>query len=359
MAAAAVAHTPRGPACCEHGRLADLQPGPRRRRRRAGATPVPGLLRLRLPCGVAVVGTRPVAPVHDRAAATGGEDSWHPRQSAGRGCDGAVRQGRGVPAAWPGPLPCADPPRRATRLPRLRTRSHPVDASRAWPSWSPRLPHRCASPSRASTQDDPSRTLAFGRQLDARPVRTTRRTDDPGPGPDPGAGGRLPGQVRHQVGQRHRSHPTRPTTAASEPPSTRSTTAPPSTGPRTGDDSYALLGHWSHMLGFRGHFASKSRRYSVTLGGLRRARRRAQALIAQTPARRAGRWTSPPSRPTCSPTRTTRPPWSSVSGTSSVPGGPMKPRPCSPERPPHAPASTTSGVLSRDTSNTTSGDRTR
>jgi hypothetical protein len=35
-----------------------------------------------------------------------------------------------------------------------------------------------------------------------------------------------------------------------------------------------------HMLGFRGHFASKSRRYSVTLGALRRARRRAQALIA-------------------------------------------------------------------------------
>jgi len=38
------------------------------------------------------------------------------------------------------------------------------------------------------------------------------------------------------------------------------------------------------MLGFRGHFASKSRRYSVTLGALRRARRRAQALIAQSRA---------------------------------------------------------------------------
>ncbi len=38
------------------------------------------------------------------------------------------------------------------------------------------------------------------------------------------------------------------------------------------------------MLGFRGHFASKSRRYSVTLGALRRARRRAQALIAQSHA---------------------------------------------------------------------------
>jgi hypothetical protein len=41
------------------------------------------------------------------------------------------------------------------------------------------------------------------------------------------------------------------------------------------------------MLGFRGHFASKSQRYSLTLGVLRRARRRAQALIAE--ARVAGR----------------------------------------------------------------------
>ena len=34
----------------------------------------------------------------------------------------------------------------------------------------------------------------------------------------------------------------------------------------------------------RGHFASKSRRYSLTLGALRRARRRAQALIAESRA---------------------------------------------------------------------------
>jgi hypothetical protein len=29
---------------------------------------------------------------------------------------------------------------------------------------------------------------------------------------------------------------------------------------------------WAHMLGFRGHFSSKSRRYSTTLGELRQAR---------------------------------------------------------------------------------------
>jgi hypothetical protein len=32
------------------------------------------------------------------------------------------------------------------------------------------------------------------------------------------------------------------------------------------------LGKWAHMLGFGGHFATKSRRYSTTLGALRRAR---------------------------------------------------------------------------------------
>jgi hypothetical protein len=46
------------------------------------------------------------------------------------------------------------------------------------------------------------------------------------------------------------------------------------------DNPYALLGHWSSMLGFRGHFSTKSRRYSVTLGALRRARRRFQRLAA-------------------------------------------------------------------------------
>ncbi|MFD4551193.1 replication initiator [Streptomyces sp. NPDC058466] len=39
---------------------------------------------------------------------------------------------------------------------------------------------------------------------------------------------------------------------------------------------------WAHMLGFRGHFSTKSRRYSTTLGALRTARaewRRAQSVV--------------------------------------------------------------------------------
>jgi len=54
-----------------------------------------------------------------------------------------------------------------------------------------------------------------------------------------------------------------------------------------GRDPYALLGQRAHMLGFRGHFSTKSRRYSVTLGRLRRARQRFQRLTAQ--AQREGR----------------------------------------------------------------------
>jgi hypothetical protein len=44
---------------------------------------------------------------------------------------------------------------------------------------------------------------------------------------------------------------------------------------------------WAHMLGFRGHFSTKSRRYSTTLGALRDARaewRRAQATPASETA---------------------------------------------------------------------------
>ena len=47
------------------------------------------------------------------------------------------------------------------------------------------------------------------------------------------------------------------------------------------DGPYAQLHRWDGMLGFRGHFSTKSRRYSVTLGSLRGARRawRLRALL--------------------------------------------------------------------------------
>lgn len=40
------------------------------------------------------------------------------------------------------------------------------------------------------------------------------------------------------------------------------------------DDAHPerMLARWAHMLGFRGHFSTKSRRYSTTLGALRQVR---------------------------------------------------------------------------------------
>ena len=43
------------------------------------------------------------------------------------------------------------------------------------------------------------------------------------------------------------------------------------------------LGRWVHMLGFRGHFVTKSRRYSITLGELRAARAAYRAHQDQPP----------------------------------------------------------------------------
>jgi hypothetical protein len=40
-----------------------------------------------------------------------------------------------------------------------------------------------------------------------------------------------------------------------------------------GDRPYRRIRTWAHMLGFRGHFATKSRRYSTTMSALRAARR--------------------------------------------------------------------------------------
>ncbi len=50
------------------------------------------------------------------------------------------------------------------------------------------------------------------------------------------------------------------------------------------DLEHLRLRAWAHMLGFRGHFSTKTRRYSTTLGALRTARaewQRLQAAIAR------------------------------------------------------------------------------
>jgi hypothetical protein len=129
---------------------------------------------------------------------------------------------------------------------------------------------------------DPSRVLAFGRQLDARPVKTGRRTDDPDRTltPEQVAGylAKYATKSATDTGNTQSPHHRRLRATARD----LATRARTQAREREVDDGpYERLGKWVHMLGFRGHFATKSRRYSVTLGALRRARRRAQALIAE------------------------------------------------------------------------------
>jgi len=126
---------------------------------------------------------------------------------------------------------------------------------------------------------DVARVLAFGTQVDTRPVRTTSRTDDPDRE-------LTPGQVAGYLAK-YATKSATDTEAKDSPHLRRLHATARNVAARTisADEdptaTYGLLGKWAHTLGFRGHFATKSRRYSVTLGALRRARQRAQARIAE------------------------------------------------------------------------------
>ena len=141
---------------------------------------------------------------------------------------------------------------------------------------------------------DPARVLAFGAQVDTRPVRLGRRTDDPDQG-------LTAEQVAGYLAKYSTKSATDTIDATGNPHLRRVQAVAHGLARKTerqwaGTAShevplrewpYGLLRKWAPAFGFRGHFATKSRRYSVTLGVLRRARRRAQAFIAD--AQRAGR----------------------------------------------------------------------
>ena len=152
------------------------------------------------------------------------------------------------------------------------------------PTPSARRCPRPRTPRPRSTATDQPRVLAWGRQLDVRVVRQGHRTDDPaGPlAPEQVAGYLAKYATKDAASLRapgeHRPHLTRLTRTCHD-LAHRAAAGDP-------ESPYLLLGKWAHMLGFRGHFSTKSRRYSVTLGALRRARRRFQALAAQS--RRTG-----------------------------------------------------------------------
>lgn len=125
--------------------------------------------------------------------------------------------------------------------------------------------------------EDVSRRLAWGRQLDVRVVRDGTRTDDP-------SGPLTPEQVAGYLAKYATKDATsirdevRPHLKRLEQTCHQLASRAIAANPGS---PYALLGKWTHMLGFRGHFSSKSRRYSVTLGRLRRARHRYRTLMAR------------------------------------------------------------------------------
>ena len=122
---------------------------------------------------------------------------------------------------------------------------------------------------------DRPRLLRFGTQLDARPVHDTADRDN-------GLGGQLhPETVAAYIakyatkaaadlptGDQPNPHLQRLKTVLRE-----LTLRAEFAGLTGADGPYRRWGRWVDMLGFRGHFSTKSRRYSTTLGRLRQARR--------------------------------------------------------------------------------------
>jgi hypothetical protein len=138
--------------------------------------------------------------------------------------------------------------------------------------------------------EDVTRRLRFGRQVDARPITTKHRTDDPDHE-------LMPEQVAGYLAK-YATKSATDTVDADNPHWRRLRITIDQVTDRIDDEAredgtplrdhpYGLLRKWRRMLGFRGHFSTKSRRYSVTLGALRRRRTRHQRLLAD--AAREGR----------------------------------------------------------------------
>ncbi|MFC7596328.1 replication initiator [Terrabacter sp. GCM10028922] len=133
-------------------------------------------------------------------------------------------------------------------------------------------------------EGDPVRRLGFGAQVDVRPIKTSHRTDDPD-------SELIPEQVAGYLAK----YATKSTSDSTNGDSrhlgrVRATIAEVTDridadaraeGIPLREHPYALLGKWRHMLGFRGHFSTKSRRYSLTLGQIRRRRVRFQRIVAE------------------------------------------------------------------------------
>ncbi|HYN29463.1 MAG TPA: replication initiator [Dermatophilaceae bacterium] len=128
-----------------------------------------------------------------------------------------------------------------------------------------------------------TRVLAFGAQVDTRVVRASRRPDDPDA---PLTGEQVAGYLAKYATKSATDTEARDNPHLRRLHVTARHLAAQADAAGDPTSPYRLLGRWAHTLGFRGHVSTKSRRYSVTLGRLRRARQRARIRIAE--AARAG-----------------------------------------------------------------------
>lgn len=151
--------------------------------------------------------------------------------------------------------------------------------------------------------DDITRTLRFGAQLDVKRVRTGQVHNPAGASSDRLRPEQVAGYLAKYSTKSTGVDPAAPTPhlarlerearyLADRAASTCRDTATPEEAEDDGcvcgrceDSPYRLLAKWSRMLGFRGHFSSKSRAYSISLGRLRRARARFARLSAEADRR--------------------------------------------------------------------------
>ncbi|MGW5249396.1 replication initiator protein RepSA [Streptomyces sp. NPDC004129] len=131
--------------------------------------------------------------------------------------------------------------------------------------------HRYASVSVPAAGDQPARTFQWGRQLDIRPVRAF------------GDGSAITEQAVASYVAKYATKAAETTGTLDRPVGNREAAVLlglPDHTRRLLDACFDLeplypnrrLRAWAHMLGLRGHFSTKSRRYSTTLGALREAR---------------------------------------------------------------------------------------
>ena len=176
---------------------------------------------------------------------------------------GLLRQGGRIPASWRRPLPRRHPPRRPRRASRRPARlGHHRPAHQRH---RPGRPHRQRHDSRRAGTPGPH--PAWGRQLDIRPVTTNGDVTDT----------KVAAYVAKYATKAAECTGTLDRRLT---PADRIADLPVRDHARRHIAACLRLGKlsqlkelrlaaWAHMLGFRGHFSTKSRAYSVTLGSLR------------------------------------------------------------------------------------------